>query len=451
MANHKADGASGCVTARSSEGDDVMANRRCDVLVVGAGIIGLSSAYHIKENHPGLSVLIIDRASAAGQGDTAKSNAALRDTFTSHSNRTLARSSIEFYKHVQSEIGFNLNLDLVGYLWLLSKNQAREYAGVEVEMRKQGTRLRTVESNELADMIPDLVLQPSSQQSRLMNLESVEKGLFGIDCGTVAPELIVKFYENELKKLGAEFQFGTEAKAIRLGAKKSLGLPGEPFVWQDKLFKEVDTNLGTVSADTIVLSAGTRNPQLLDPVGIDCMAKPRKNQLFQLRGPSLQRLLNTKGFNEQNIIPFTILPEGQVYLRPAPRESSLWIAAAVGLGQPFRLEEEPAADESFYTRNIYPVLSEYFPCFTNLRPANMWAGFYDVNSLDSTPIVTRVGNCIITAGLSGSGIMKADSVGRIAAALFDDKDEATLFGNHRISTTKLGLVSRAVEQEKFVI
>lgn len=161
--------------------------------------------------------------------------------------------------------------------------------------------------------------------------------------------------------------------------------------------------------------------------------------------------MNTKGFNEQNIIPFTILPEGQVYLRPAPRESSLWIAAAVGLGQPFRLEEEPAADESFYTQNIYPVLSEYFPCFTNLRPANMWTGFYDVNSLDSTPIVTRVGNCIITAGLSGSGIMKADSVGRIAAALFDDKDEATLFGNHRISTTKLGLVSRAVEQEKFVI
>lgn len=366
-------------------------------------------------------------------------------------NRTLARSSIEFYKHVQSKIGFNLNLDLVGYLWLLSKNQAREYEAVEAEMREQRTRLRTVESNELADLIPDLVLQPSSQQSRLMDLESVEKGLFGIDCGTVAPELIVRFYENELKRLGAEFQFGTEAEAIRLGAKKSLGLPGAPFVWQDKLFKEVDTNVSTVSADTIVLSAGTRNPQLLDPAGIDCMVKPGKNQLFQLRGSPLQRLLNTKGFNEQNIVPFTILPKGQVYLRPAPRENSLWITAAAGVGQPFRLEEEPVADESFYTQNIYPVLSEYFPCFTNLRPANMWAGFYDVNSLDSTPIVARVGNCIITAGLSGSEIMKADSVGRIAAALFDDKDEATLLGNRRISTTKLGLVNRTVEKEKFVI
>jgi glycine/D-amino acid oxidase-like deaminating enzyme len=112
-----------------------MATRRYDVLVIGAGIIGLSSAYHIKEAHPELSVLIIDRAPAAGQGDTAKSNAALRDTFTSTVNRMLARSSIEFYKHVQSELGFNLNLDLVGYLWLLSKNQVREYEAVEAEMR----------------------------------------------------------------------------------------------------------------------------------------------------------------------------------------------------------------------------------------------------------------------------------------------------------------------------
>lgn len=156
-------------------------------------------------------------------------------------------------------------------------------------------------------------------------------------------------------------------------------------VWQDKVFKEVDTNRGPISADAIVLSAGTRNPQLLDPVGIDCMVKPSKNQLFQLREPTLQQLLNTKGFNEQNVIPFTILPKGQVYLRPAPREKSLWFAAAVGVGQPFRLEEDPAADAEFYTENIYPVLSEYFPCFTNLRPVNMWAGFYDINSLDSTP------------------------------------------------------------------
>jgi glycine/D-amino acid oxidase-like deaminating enzyme len=428
-----------------------MAENRCDVLVVGAGIIGLSSAYHIKQAHPELSVLIIDRGSAAGQGDTAKSNAALRDTFTSTINRTLARSTIDFYKHVQGDLGFNLNLDMVGYLWLLSGKQAVELEGVEAEMRRQGIRLRTYDMDELSAMIPDLIPQPSSQQSKLMELEGVEKGMFGIDCGTVASELIVKFYETELKKLGVEFQFHTEAKALSLGARKSLDLPGEPFGWQEKRFKQVETDRRPIFADTIVLSAGTRNPLLLDPVGVDCMIKPRKNQLFQLRGATLQRLLATKGFNEQGTIPFTILPKGQVYFRPVWREKSLWVSAHAGFGRPFGLEEEPAAEETYYNLQIYPVLSEYFPCFTNLRPASMWAGFYDVNSLDGTPIVARVENCIITAGLSGSGIMKADAVGRITAALVDNKEEVELYGDQRVSTSEVGLVNRRVEPEKFVI
>jgi glycine/D-amino acid oxidase-like deaminating enzyme len=403
------------------------------------------------ETRPDVSLLTIDRNAAVGQGDTAKSNAALRDTFTSTINRTLARSTIDFYKHVQNDLGFNLNLDMVGYLWLLSKRQAQELSTVEVEMRRQGTRFRTYGLDELEAMIPDLILRPSSQQSELMGLEDIEKGLFGIDCGTVAPELIVNFYESELRKLGAEFQFHTEAKSFQLAARRSLGINGEPLVWQKKFFKQIETNRGPMSADTIVLSAGTRTPLLLDPVGVDCMVKPRKNQLFQIRAPSLQRLLNTKGFNEHDTIPFTILPNGQVYFRPVRRENSVWVGAVAGLGRPFALEEEPIAEEPYYTKQIYPVLSEYFPCFINLRPTNMWAGFYDVNSLDATPIIARIENCIITTGMSGSGIMKADAVGRIAAALLDGKDEATLFGNRKISTAQVGLVNRAVEPEKFVI
>jgi glycine/D-amino acid oxidase-like deaminating enzyme len=425
--------------------------RHWDVLVIGAGVIGLSNAYHIKENNPQLSVLVLDRNAATGQGDTAKSNAALRDTFTSEVNRLLAGSTINFYKHVQHELGFNLNLNLVGYLWLLSGKQFTTYENIANQMQAQGIRLRMVERDELAAQIPDLVLDPSSEQSKILELESVHKALLGLDCGIVSPELIVKFYEDEFRKLGGEFQFGAEVKSLHLSAKKTLGLPGEPFGWQDKVFKEVETEHGTIQADTIVLAAGIRTPMLLDPLGIDCLIKPQKNQIYQVRGEGTQRLLGTKGFNEDGTIPFTILPKGQVYFRPVPRERSIWVAAATGMGQPFKFEEEPTAEASHYTHDIYPILSEYFPCFTNLRPTNSWAGFYDVNSLDSTPIVTRISNCIITAGLSGSGIMKADAVGRMAAALTEGKGEAELFGGRRISTLRLGLTDRAVPREEFVI
>ena len=139
-----------------------------------------------------------------------------------------------------------------------------------------------MEHDELAELIPDLVLDPSSEQSKLIGLEGIYHGLHGLDCGTISPDLLVRFYCIELKKQGVEFQFGTEAKLLRLEAKNRLGLPGEPFLWQDKLFKEVETNRGKISADTIVLATGTRTPFLLDPLGIDCLIKPWKNQVFQV-------------------------------------------------------------------------------------------------------------------------------------------------------------------------
>ena len=43
-----------------------------DVLVVGAGIVCLASAYHIKRQEPSVKVLVIEKAPAPGQGDTAK-------------------------------------------------------------------------------------------------------------------------------------------------------------------------------------------------------------------------------------------------------------------------------------------------------------------------------------------------------------------------------------------
>jgi glycine/D-amino acid oxidase-like deaminating enzyme len=47
-----------------------------DVLVVGAGILGLSTAYHIKHADPALKVLVVDKNVAEGLGSTVNSAAA---------------------------------------------------------------------------------------------------------------------------------------------------------------------------------------------------------------------------------------------------------------------------------------------------------------------------------------------------------------------------------------
>ncbi|MEA2089298.1 MAG: FAD-dependent oxidoreductase, partial [Thermoproteota archaeon] len=94
-----------------------------DVVVVGTGILGLSTAYHIKKMCPDDKILVVDKLSAAGQGNTAKSAAMFRSFFYSHTNFTLADTSIDFYKHLQENLSVNLKIKWTGYLWLFSEQQ----------------------------------------------------------------------------------------------------------------------------------------------------------------------------------------------------------------------------------------------------------------------------------------------------------------------------------------
>ena len=65
-----------------------------DAVIIGGGIIGLATAYHIKREHPSERVLIIEKMSAGGQGNTAKSAAMFRSFFYSKTNLTLVDTSV---------------------------------------------------------------------------------------------------------------------------------------------------------------------------------------------------------------------------------------------------------------------------------------------------------------------------------------------------------------------
>lgn len=83
-------------------------------------------------------------------------------------------------------------------------------------------------------------------------------------------------------------------KSLRLEPKVALGLPGEPFVWQNKHFGGVEATSGRIASDTIILAAGAGTPTLLDPIGVDCLVKPKKRQVFQLRSAALEQLFTRK-------------------------------------------------------------------------------------------------------------------------------------------------------------
>ncbi|MBI5388856.1 FAD-binding oxidoreductase [Candidatus Woesearchaeota archaeon] len=72
-----------------------------------------------------------------------------------------------------------------------------------------------------------------------------------------------------------------------------------------------------------------------------------------------------------------------------------------------------------FTEGIQRVLSEYFSLFRTVKIKASDAGSYSYQVDDNQPFVDWVApGLMVVGGDSGSGIMKADAIGRVAAALF---------------------------------
>jgi FAD-dependent oxidoreductase domain-containing protein 1 len=435
-------------------GEEEMRDKhRHDLVVIGAGIIGLSCAYHLKIEHPEADILVLDKANHAAFGDTSKSAGAVRNTFTSEVNYLLADTSLDFYQHVQRDLQFSLELEFVGYLWLLTEKQHQAFKGFVKSMTNRGIQFKIWSKDDLCEKIKGLCLDFgfNDKEARALGLENISAGVQGVKCGTIGPKLVAGFYERGLQDLGVKVVYNSEVTSFILEPEEGLKRPKEPRIWQDKSIKGVRTKKGDVYAQTTVVSVGRWANELLDKVGIDSHMKTKKRQIFQLSSPEIHDLLYTKGFNEYERLPFTILPKGGVYLRPVRSENGFWTGAADDLGRAFAFEEDPRPEADYFTYNIYPILSKYFSQFKDAKPNKMWAGEYDINTVDANPYIFEESGLLIVAGLSGSGIMKADAVGRIASALHDGKEHAMLYGNRRIEVHRLGVSERNVDPERFVL
>jgi len=424
----------------------------------------MSAAYHLKRNNPSKDILVVDRFGAPGQGNTGRSNAMFRNTFTSSDNQILSNASIDFYLNLHGRMKTDIGLQLIGYLWLLSERQRRLTDKFIERMMKNQIEVREFSESELRKLIPGIVTRFSDKNAEVMGLDDVSDGIFGPKCGRVDPDKLVRFYADEFRRMGGRFALKTNVTGLLLGSSRQLGLDGEPFVWQEAEVKGVKVE-GSFSGDirgrTIVVACGAWNNELLEPIGIDGHVKAKKRQLFSVSGQknqSLLSLLHVKGFNDLGLIPLVILPKSGVHFKPVSEENAFWIACEDDLNRPYidvpeRDLDRYSAEPSFYERGIYPVLTSYFPQFENASLKSMWAGLYSYNTVDYLPFAFGEGNLIVVGGDSGSGIMKGDSLGRVVDALYREGEqaEATLYGDVHYKVSKLGFKNRNVEREEWVI
>jgi len=425
----------------------------CDVLIVGAGIIGLSTAYHLKSENPKLDVLVVDKLGAAGQGSTAKSAAAFRCLFASRTNFALADSSAEFYKHVQDDLKFDLKLQWAGYLWFFDEDGYHRMLPVLKDLAGKGFKYVEYSEDELARKLDMKTNLAGDEEAQLMGLGNVYKGILIPKAGLIDVDSLVKFYESEFLRLDGKVQYNTHVDEIVAEPRQPFGMPGEPYFWQDAIITGAKTNKGPIRAKKTIIAAGAWTPQLLDPLGIECFIKAKKRQIFSIKAKTeqLRKLLFSKEFTDAGCLPFTILPKPSAYIRPAPEEDALWLAYADEFPRAFKIEDDPEPEEDYYRFGLYQVFVKYFPQFKDCQPFSAFAGLYEINTMDGQPLVFEENGLMVVGGASGSGILKGDAIGRIATSLCNGEEYVLLYGDKKFKVSDLGLKNRNVEPEKLVI
>jgi len=417
-----------------------------DIVIIGAGITGLASGYHLKREKPDLNIAIVDKYRTFAQGNTAKSAAGYRDLFTSQVNRKLSGSSIGFYRHIQHDLKVDLGMHLNGYLFLMDNKRLDQ--DVVKTFISEG-RAEIVQESSISEM--GYITKPKKDEKELLNLSDIDGALLGYNCGIIEPDRICAYYESELRKMGVSFFYNTEVKNLRFEPQTRLNYPGEPFLWQKMEMRNLETSNGTFRAETTIVCADMWTNVLLNSAGIDSHVRGKKRQVFRITGEPASRLMSHTMRPEQTVMPFTIFPSYGIVMRPEPGSSSVWISVADDYNRPFEEEDDPKPEPEFYENSLFPVIRSYLPQFSSCRVSSMWAGHYSYNTIDRTHYVFKEGNLIVATGSSGSGIMKADAIGRVVSSLYSGRKKTTLYDGSSIETGDLGVEERRVSTEHMVI
>jgi sarcosine oxidase subunit beta len=350
-----------------------------DVVIIGAGIVGSSIAFHLAE--AGVrNVLVIERETRQGLGSTGKSMGGVRAQFSTDVNIRMSIYSIPFFAQFEEATGHPSGYKPRGYLFMATNDRHMNYLRDNIA-RQKALGLTNVE-----------LLSPEDIRKVLPQLRSddIIGGSFCPTDGFVDPESVMTGFMARAIERGTELWRGTEVTGISTSHATVSG---------------VKTTNGDVQAAIVVNAAGPWAAAVARMAGADLPVQPLRRMLVLTE-------------------PFTGLPERLPMIIDM---STGWHFRQEGLGllmawadrdqQPgFRADFDPAFIEKILTHAAARV-----PDFANLavNPRRCWAGLYEM-SPDHHAILgpaPNVRGLFFANGFSGHGVMHSPATGRILADL----------------------------------
>src|SRR6202011_436336 len=124
-----------------------------DVVILGAGVMGASIAFHLAKRIAG-KIVVIDKGHV-GQGGSGRSSALIRMHYSYPPEVQLALVSLHMFEHWRDVIGEEGDFRKTGFVRIVYPGES-EQLKLNVEMqRKLGVNVRLVDRVELQKLVPD--------------------------------------------------------------------------------------------------------------------------------------------------------------------------------------------------------------------------------------------------------------------------------------------------------
>lgn len=353
-----------------------MNNHTAEVLIIGAGIIGVSVAYNLAIRGC-TDVLILEKANAPITGSTAFSAGGVRHQFAREVNIRLSKYSIERLKNFSEEVGGHADLRQTGYLFLINKEDTWVQYQEQVRLQHSlGVRVELLEPRDVLEYVPST------------RLDDIVGATFGAEDGFCDPYGIASGYLKRARELGVRVALSTPVIGAQLNGDRLMA---------------VETPDGLVSGEFMVNACGAWSGPVASLLGVDLPVHPyRRNAYMTERFPKFP-----------DPIPLTFDVDTGFWMR---KEGDSLLFGMANPADPPGINLNVDWD---WLPEVLDAGIDRFPLLEEARLAKKqcWAGLYEI-SPDHMPILGRhpeMPNYLHASGFSGHGVMHSPAAGMLIA------------------------------------
>src|SRR5262245_18112317 len=223
-----------------------------DVVVIGGGIMGASTAYHLAKR--GTDVVVLEAGEMFGLGSTGLNAGGIRYQFATAVNIELSKLSIGMMERFAAEMDQEVGLRRCGYLFMLDDEADLAQFTRNVALQNaHGVPSRVVTTQEIAELAPEV------------ELSGIIGGTWCPRDGLVDPNSILQGYVSNARRHGATLVSSSPVTRIDVEHGRAVRVHSDAA--------------GMIKAKHVVLAAGPLSAQVGALAGIPVPIQPIRRQI----------------------------------------------------------------------------------------------------------------------------------------------------------------------------